>query len=358
MLMEAQTSTHAAHRLIEAISIGQDQKLGNLVGIQPFMTIDDYRSAEAFRQKLDGYLAVAQERGWLGPKSIVVLPEYVGTWLVALGEKERVYRARSIEGAMIGLILGNWKNFWKHLWNAHAKDRVKYAIFRMKAEKAAKAYHETLSSLARQYGVTLVGGSIVLPAIEVTADNDVRVGDGKLYNTTLTYRPDGTAYPEVLHKVYPTPQELPFTEPGSEDRLPVYATPAGRLGVFNCADSWYGTTYEKLAGKIDFLAVPSFVEKDDDVSKPWNGKNITPTPPEFDPNDYFRITYDDAWIKYALAARFQKARVRNGVNVFLRGKFWSLGSDGHSILIHDGKLHRGAQGAGATLQNLWLQPNS
>ena len=341
--------------LIEATAFGQDQGRGNLIGIQPFMEIPDYRSAEAFHQKLDSYFSEAKTRGWLNSKSVVVLPEYVATWLVAAEEKrDRLYRAKTVEGAMVSLILGNFRKFWHHFWNAYAKDRVKYAIFRMKAETAARIYHSTFSRLARDYGVTVVGGSIVLPALEVTQENAVVVKEGPLFNTTLTYRPDGTAYREVLHKVYPTPQELPFTMPGKEENLPVYTTPAGRLGVLNCADSWYATPYARLKGKIDFLAVPSFVEKDFDTQKPWSGKNITPTPPEFDPKDYGTITYDDAWIKYALASRYPLADVNHGVNVFLRGKFWSLGSDGHSILVSGGKVQRGAQGAGAALQCVWL----
>jgi predicted amidohydrolase len=339
--------------LLECIEFGSDRERGNLVGIQPYLVPADYRNESAFHAKLDTYFAEAKKRGWLGSKTVAVLPEYVGSWLIVADERSSVFAAKSMEVAMLGLIFNNFRAFVRHLIHAHGKDRIKYSLFRMKAETIARIYHNVFSRLARDYSVTVVGGSVVLPAVEVQGSS-LKIIEGHLFNTTLMYRPDGTAYPEVLHKIYPTPQELPFTEPGSEDRLPVYETPAGRMGVLNCADSWYATPYLKLRGKIDFLAVPSFVEKDGNLAMPWSGNNITPKPPEFEPSDYRKITYDDAWIKYSMAARIHTADVRYGMNVFLRGEFWGMGSDGRSIIWNDGKLVRGKEGAGAAIQNLWL----
>lgn len=340
--------------LQEMRELNSNSNRGNLVGLQPYMTPSDYRDEQSFFEKLDGYFFEAAKKNWFNEKTIVVLPEYVGTWLVVANESPRVYEAKTIEGAMASILLKNLFSFIHYLIFAEAQDRVKYAIFRCKAEVMATIYQNVFSKLAAKYKVTIVAGSIVLPELKWDK-TQFKVQGRKLYNTTIMYRPDGSAYPEALKKVYPTPAELVFTACGNEDQLPVYDTPAGKMGVLNCADSWYSTTYKVLKSKgAEFLAVPSFVEKDHDVHLPWRGNNITPPPPEFDSKDFFNITYDDAWVKYAMPARIHNAGFKNGMNVFLRGKFWSLGSDGRSIIINQGSLERGADVNGATLQNLWL----
>lgn len=342
-------------RLLESEEFGQPSDKGNLVGVQPYMVVSDYASEDAFLEKLDGYLAVAKAKGWLSSKTIVVFPEYVGTWLVAAGESAAVYRAETVDRAMLPIVLRHFFSFLKYVILSPARGRIKYAVFRMKSADMLRIYHSVFSQLANRYAVTLVAGSIVLPEITVDEAGAVKITGNKLYNTSLIYHPDGRAHRQVLHKIFPTPIELPYTEPGLEENLPVYDTPAGRLGVLNCADSWYAAPYLKLKSQgVQFLAVASYVEKDHFIELPWRGDNVTPAPPEFDSQDFLKITYDDAWLKYAMAARIHTANVHTGINVFLRGKFWDVGSDGSSVIMTGGKVHRGISGEGAALQNVWI----
>mgnify|MGYP000989722614 FL=1 len=67
----------------QVISFGADVGRGNLVGIQVDMSPLDYATADTLRARLDGYLAAARAQGWLNERTIVVFPEYLGTWLVA-----------------------------------------------------------------------------------------------------------------------------------------------------------------------------------------------------------------------------------------------------------------------------------
>src|SRR5688572_2533805 len=73
-----------------AFSQGSDQGHGNLLGIQPELYRADYRSPLHLHRKLAAYLDKAQDEGLLNPKTVVVLPEHIGTWLVAVGEKREV----------------------------------------------------------------------------------------------------------------------------------------------------------------------------------------------------------------------------------------------------------------------------
>jgi len=333
---------------------GTDAQRGNLLGVQPFMEPADYASAETFAAKIGGYLDVAFGQGWLSEETIVVFPEYIGTWLVVAGEQARVHQAETVAAAMQALVLSHPLPFLKVLPSARAEDRVKYSLFRMKAARMAEIYQHVFSGLARKYAVTLVAGSIVLPSPEVR-DGQLAIGAGRLYNTSAVYKPDGSAHPDLVRKVFPISAERPFTTPASAAELPVFATPAGRLGVLICADSWYPAAYEALkARQADLVAVPSYLAPDSIWDEPWRGYDGAPAPDDVDARDAGQITEGQAWLKYALAGRLAGAGVEHGINVFLRGNLWDLGSDGHTVVVRGPTVAEARHVAGAALANSWL----
>ena len=341
-------------RVQDVAEYGMDVGRGNLLGIQPYMVPADYRSADTFYAKLDGYLDVAARQGWLGERTIVVFPEYVGTWLVAAGEKSRVVQASTIAAAMQALVLSHPLRFVRVLPSARAKDAVKYSLFRLKAPVMAGIYHAVFSGLARKRGVTIVAGSIVLPSPGISG-GELVIGDGELYNVSAVYRPDGSPYENLVCKVFPIQDELPFTAPASAADLPVFDTPAGRLGVLICADSWYPSPYGAIvAQKADFVAVPSYLSPDGVWAQPWRGYDGGPAPDDVDARDVGAIAEGDAWLKYALAGRLPRAGIDHGINVFLRGDLWDLGSDGHTVLVRDRTVVEARHVAGAAIVNSWL----
>lgn len=344
--------------LQETAEYGTDTRRGNLLGIQPSMVPADYASEERFYTRIDGYLDVALRKGWLNEKTIVVFPEYIGTWLVAVGEKQRVHEAEDIESAMRTLVLSNLFSFVLSLVKAlplvKAKDVVKYSLFRMKAARMAETYHNVFSGLAKKHAVTIVAGSIVLPSPEVS-NGKLEVGGGELYNVSVVYRPDGSPYGDIVRKAFPTEAELPFTAQASVVELPVFDTPAGRLGVLICADSWYPSTYETMkAKKADLVAVPSYMAPDGVWETVWRGYDGAPAPDDVDARDVKEIAEGEAWLKYALAGRIASAGIKHGINVFLRGNLWDLGSDGHTVVVREGTVIEAKHVAGAAIINSWL----
>ncbi len=352
MTMEDESPAYL--HLQEITEYGTDTHRGNLLGIQPCMVPVDYASEETFYAKIDDTLNVALRRDWFNEKTVVVFPEYIGTWLVAAGEKQRVYQAENIESAMQTLVLSNLIPFVKVLLFAKAKDVVKYSLFRMKATRMAEIYHNVFSGLAKKHAVTIVAGSIVLPSPEVS-NGKLAIGDGELYNVSVVYKPGGSAYEDVVRKVFPTEAELPFTTPASATELPVFDTPAGRLGVLICADSWYPSTYEVMqAKKAGLVAVPSYLAPDSIWQKPWRGYDGAPAPDDVDTHDVNQIAEGEAWLKYALAGRMARAGIGQGINVFLRGNLWDLGSDGHTIVVRGRTVIEAKHVAGAAIINSWL----
>ena len=338
----------------EIVERGADAQRGNLLGVQPFMVPADYASAETFYAKMDGYLDAASRRGWLGERTIVVLPEYVGTWLVAAGERPRVYRAETIVAAVRALALSHLLRLVVTLPSARAEDAVRYSLFRMKAARMREIYHSVFSSLARKYVATIVAGSIVLPSPEVH-NGLLTIGDGALCNVSIVYRPDGSAYDDIVRKAFPIQAERSFVAPGSAADLPVFDTPAGKLGVLICADSWYPAPYAALtADGAQIVAVPSYLAPDGVWHQPWRGYDGAPAPDDVAARDVGTLTEGEAWLKYALAGRMPGSSIRHGINVFLRGDLWDLGSDGHTIVVRERTVLEAEHVAGAALVNSWL----
>ena len=333
---------------------GQDTGQGNLLGIQPYMVPADYASEETLYARLDGCMQSASQRGWLNERTIAVFPEYLGTWLVAAGESPEVYRAASMSAAMRALVLKHPLAFARNYLSAREPDRLKASLFHLKAGVMGRAYQAVFSGLAAQYRVTIVAGSILLPAPQVI-DGRVVAGQGPLQNISAVYRPNGQAYPALARKIFPTSEELKFLAPASLAELPVFDTPAGRMGVLVCADAWYPAPYARFkAAGVELIAVPIF-----GIATIWNatweGYNGAPAPADVDLADVGRITEGQANWKYALAGRFCQSDARYGINVCARGAIWDLGgNDCPAFMVSREKAIETGRGKPA-MNNLWLQ---
>ena len=317
----------------QLLQLGRDTGRGNLLGIQPWMTPEDYRTAATLFNKLASYLKIARQRDWLNARTIVVWPEYLGTWLAVTGTGRAVVRARSLTGAMAVLALHRPGRLLRALLKSREKDRFAAAIFRARAGSIAQAYQAVFSQLARTYRVTMVAGSTVLPMPYVEKGHVV-AGDGPLYGVTAVFAPDGRAYPDLVRKVHPVGSELPFLTPAAVDSLPVFGTPAGRLGVLICADAWYPAPYERMKAQgAELIAVPSYIASPGVWHHPWRGYDGAPRPGDVAPEDVGELTEEQAWHKYALAGRITGSSARAGINVFLAGKLWDLGGEGRSLMV-------------------------
>jgi predicted amidohydrolase len=340
--------------LDDRIESGRDAGRGNLLGIQPYMLASDYVSEETFFEKIDGYLEAASQKGWLNPCTIAVLPEYLGSWLVILGEKAQVHQAKTINQAMRPIVLRNILPFIQELFSAREGNKVNASIFRIKAAQMAQAYQSVFSKLAAKYGVTIVGGTILLPSPSIQ-EGRITPGKGALYNVSAVFRPDGQVHPALSVKSFPIATELPFVASGSPGNLPIFETPAGRLGVLVCADSFYPQAYERIKSlKADLIAVPSFSMGKGLWNQPWGNYSGAETPADVDPDDAGLLTEGEAWHKYALLGRIASAGVKYGVNVFLHGELWDLEAENSPSIMVNGQAWVESIATRAALLNLWL----
>ncbi|MEJ8816624.1 carbon-nitrogen hydrolase family protein [Lacibacter sp. H407] len=320
----------------EFIEAGVDSGKGNIIGIQPYLTEVNYSTAFNFETSLRFYFEQLKRENKLTDKSIVVLPEYIGTWLVAANEKEKVYKEPSIEKAMTTMVRSNLFSFLYGYLNSPAKDKSTYAIFHLKAEKMAKQYQQTFSLLAKEYNCTIVAGSILLPAASISTTGELVIEKkGELYNTSVVFGNDGKILPPLIRKQFPIDEELGFTHAADSLQQPIFATKAGRMAVLICADSWYPQAYANLTNKADFIVVPSLGGKDSIWSAAWQGYNGSKAPADVDTTDYKKITEGDAWLKYGMGTHALKANIHYGLNLFFTGSLWNMQPQGRVLLLQN-----------------------
>jgi hypothetical protein len=318
------------------IVLGEDRHRGMLLGVEPKLHPGSYPSAETFAAAAGAPLEEARSAGLLGPKTVAVYGENVGTWLVALGEGDGTIRADRVVDASRILALRHLPRFVLALAAARGADRVTDAVFRLKAGAMAAAYQEAFGGLARRHGITIAAGSLVLPRPSVRSGRIVP-GAGPLEGVSAVFGPDGVPHDRLARKCFPTAQERPWMAAADVADLPVFETPAGRLGVLVCADSWYPACWLRLRDLgADIVAVPSHVPSEDLWRGAWHGYSGALAPADVDPADVGAISEAAAWRKYAMAGRIAMSRARTGMTVLLRGRFWDIGTGGRTTAVHDG----------------------
>ena len=356
---------HVGHYLSDlriqlAINDGQPEGRGNLLGVQPELFPSDYSSAKRLHRKLAAYLQQARDQGLINDKTIVVFPEHIGTWLFAVDEKTQFYQAATIEDAMNWLSFSNPLLFFDAILHARGEDRLADAHLRMKSRSMVKNYQTVFGGLAKEFGVTLVAGSIVLPNPEVE-NGQLTVGTGALYNSSQVFGADGLPIGQPQRQLLPSWYQRGYIRGSKNAPLNVIDTPAGRLATLIGTDSWYPDNYHKLSlAGAELIAVPAFVAGSSGWSMPWREDKHADLTAELK-QGAAPLTEGQAWRRLALAPI---SSAKAGISVFMHGQFWNQGSAGHSF------ASRGTQsiadlpqvdppkglkpGQGARLINVWL----
>ena len=340
-------------RIELAINDGVNNDHGNLLGIEPDLSPRDYQSLDLVHLKLDAYLNKAREAGLLNDKTIVVLPEHIGTWLMFRGEKNELYQAANLNQAMRWLSLSNPLAFTNAWLRADGESRVNDAHLRMKAKTMASDYQTLFGGLAKEFGVTLVAGSIALPEPRIE-NGKLLPGTGPLYNSSVVFGRDGAPQGKPQRQLLPTYEEQSYIQPSPDHQLNVVDTPAGRLGILVGSDSWYPENYRTLNEQgAQLIAVPAFMIGKKTWDQPWGGFKSVSTPSEISlkPGE---VSEGEAWHRLTLISSVPSSTAQAGITVFSRGKFWDKRSVGWGFISRNGQTSPDQHGAGARLLNLWL----
>ncbi|WP_411824162.1 nitrilase-related carbon-nitrogen hydrolase [Leptospira sp. 'Mane'] len=318
---------------------GKPQK-GYLVGIEPYLVQSSYSTDEAFYRTLKVYFDYARKEEVLSvERTVVVLPEYIGTWLIASGEDKSLFGKTTVADAMEVVVLKNIGRFvWFYFFgNNTSSDSLKETLFRMKAWQMAHSYQTVFSRLAKEYRVAIVAGSIILPEPKVV-EGKITVTEGPLQNVSFYFRSDGEVEERITRKSFPIENEKSFISASDTESNPSIQTPLGTLSTLICADSWYPESYRNaLNQSATLLAVPSLLAPADAWDKKWNGYNGGKAPKDVNPKDVNQITEWQAWKKYSLLGRTDVLQIKTGMNVFFRGEIWDIIATGDAFLLQNGK---------------------
>ncbi|MFJ7316008.1 carbon-nitrogen hydrolase family protein [Pseudomonas sp. NPDC098747] len=339
-------------RIKLAVDQGTPADRGNLLGIQPELFPTDYQNPARLHRKLAAYLQQAQDQGLLNDKTVVVLPEHVGTWLMISGEKDELYQAPTLAEAMNWLAASNPLLFARAWLSAKGKDRLDDAHLRMKSRSMAKDYQALFGGLAKEFHVTLVAGSIVLPEPSIR-DGQLKPGSGALYNSSVVFGRDGAPLGQPQRQMHPVFSQRDVIQ-ANEKTINIVDTPAGRLGVLIGSDSWYPDHYRKLDEQgAQLVAVPAQVFGQGAWDQPWRGYKGSSTPGSVSlkPGE---VSEGQAWHRLTLTAQPPSSHAVAGMSVFLRGQFWDKSGAGQSFLSSNGQQFADGDARGARMLNIWL----
>ena len=322
------------------IQIEGKAKKGFLVGIEPYLEKTDYQTEDTFYQILKLYFSYAKKEEIIATeRTVIILPEYIGTWLVASGEDSKLFEKQTLNDAMEELALNHLGRFlWVFIFEkGYATDRLRETLFRMKSWQMAETYQNVFSRLAVEFRVDIVAGSIVLPEPRVV-EGKITVTDGPLQNVSFYFHSDGSVDPKITKKQFLIDEEKTFLSNETKIGNPVYKSPLGLVYTMICADSWYPEAYEDARNQsAEILVVPSLVAPAESWNQKWLGYNGRSAPKDVNLTDIKNITEWQAWKKYALIGKGKQYQINTAMNVFFNGAIWDLDASGSAFILMNAK---------------------
>ena len=232
----------------------------NLVAVQAKTELKDYASVEAFHAKIASLMERAMREVDPELPTLVSFPELVGMYLSFVPYYwDDLKDETNLEAAGSKLVM-------KNMARLSEEDRrtpeaaARRLMFIEYAVETERAYMDTFSSLARDYGVYLAAGSIALPPLEENARKGGRyiIDETKVYNTSYLFSPRGLCLRRVP-KVYLTTSEVGMFDSGPKSELVPVDTALGRVGTLVCFDGLHQTPVEHYdALGVDILLEPAY----------------------------------------------------------------------------------------------------
>jgi predicted amidohydrolase len=265
-----------------------------LVAIQMQYRLEDYRSAEAFRERVLGLMRTLRQRLPKG-ELLAVFPEDVGLGLIFTQDFERIQTSKTMVEAGLRLME-------RYQINAFASEGgfagATRALLRTLSPFVERVYHETFAEAARVAKAWIVAGSAPI------AQNEC------VYNICYAYNPKGERV-VVQRKInlVPLEQESGLNLCAAPRELPTVNTPAGKLGVLICLDGFYHELIDQHAKRgVRVIAMPSY------NPLPWSKEEA------------------QGW-ETGLLAGVQKHPNLIGVNPMGVGGFFDVSAEGQSSIV-------------------------
>ncbi|TGM46860.1 hydrolase, carbon-nitrogen family protein [Leptospira biflexa] len=280
---------------------GTDRKYGNLVGIQLVLKPADYVKEEWWKERIEETLIKGKSSGIFDRKTIVIFPEHLGSGLVFLNEKSRFINSETLAEAL----KTKGENFSIN------------ELLLSKSELMAEVYVRTFSSLAKEYNVPILGGTIILPNPKIVRGNLVLDPKGPLYNVAIPFSADGKLMEPMVKKSVLAEEEQKVYAAGETNQDRIWIVPGWKVGIFIGQEVFEPSLYSRLTGKaIDGLISPSSVYP----NMKWSEKDLS------DPN---------IWKQEGMPKFIKSTRAQDLVQVFLSGHLFENHWNGKTFNLRD-----------------------
>jgi len=313
-----------------------------LIAVQSFMRVDDYRDEQAFRAKIAALadrVAEARERDSSGAfrhPALVVFPEYIGTFLSIADYADLLRPGDDVTALLRRLVVRRPLHFAGAMLVYRTLSPAA-AVLLGESAKMHRIYRGTFRDVARHLAATVVAGSIILPENAAGIDaEELRPQGNRLFNLSYTFAPDGRCV-NVTKKVHLVPTQedtLPLTA-GDPADLASIESPCGRLGVMICYDGFAEPHTDRepcfqalgprlAAAGVEVIAQPSA------NSWPWNERWVFCDAGEHQ-------LRRDQWLNEGLFSQLRDMPgVRYAVNPHLIGEILGTRFDGRSYVFARG----------------------
>jgi len=292
-----------------------------LVAVQMQLDLADYWTREAFERKIRQQMDAVAAATDPDLPTLVVFPEDVGLMLVVQGMEERLQGIDSIGTAIETAIRAHTVPLlWTRLirWKGWVP-----ALLLNKNKLIAETYFEVFSAAARDYGVYLVAGSVVLPPYGIE-DGVVRWQRGPtrstVHNTSYLFGPDGLVIgkQDKVQLIELEAEAALNLNPGRLEDMRVFDTPIGKIGIAICLDAFIPEVIDSLAEQgAQILVQPSA------NPGPWS---------TWQQEDWLRSSLE----KTAVDGRFPYA-----INPMMTGPLWDIAFFGQSSIVARGAEEQG-----------------
>ncbi|WP_026953717.1 hypothetical protein [Algoriphagus vanfongensis] len=306
----------------------------NVVAIQPMMEVADYLTQDRYFRKLELYLEKAKSEGLIKYKTIVVLPEHIGSLLFLSGEKHKLAEKATYKEVEDILLLSNIFDFSvAYLQSDEEQNRKHAAILRMKSKAMSEVYFQTFSTLAKTYQVHLVAGSITLAGPYVSDGQLLTDFEQPLYNISLVFDPEGELLQGPVFKKSIALSDSSYLAPGKESNSSFDLPFITKIDLALGKDVWFADYPSYVRSEsIELIINPASL-----ISKPfseaWNPSDIS----TFDLPDSVKIDTElQAWKELGLAKQFDSTGAKAALSVFLKGDFWDYETVQQPLFLIEG----------------------
>ncbi|TGK53167.1 hydrolase, carbon-nitrogen family protein [Leptospira bouyouniensis] len=280
---------------------GTDRKYGNLVGIQLVLKPEDYVKEEWWKERIEETLIQGKKSGIFDRKTIVIFPEHLGSGLIFLNEKSKFLNSDSLSDAL----------------KTKGDNFTLNDLLLSKANMMADVYVRTFSSLAKDYNVPILGGTIVLPNPKIVKGNLVLDPTGPLYNVAIPFSADGKLMEPIVKKSILSEEEQKVYAAGDINQDRIWIVPGWKVAVFIGQEVFDSSIYSRLTGKaIDGLISPSAVFP----NMKWSGKDLSDM---------------NVWKQDGMSKYIKTTRAQDLVQVFLSGHLFENHWNGKTFNLRD-----------------------